>query len=214
MKYFHLKLLKTIQKDKSQMTIMNDAIINKYNKFCDNLNDSSFRDNFFNSTICVGRIAKSLKAFTTRYSQIIINYSGIEKNIFPRNLTADVKDFSKEDLTIINKEKEGSVIKKEDIQELISIQVLKSILVLVIIYELNHYIRRRSCINEDISKCITDNKEGGEHMFETIFGVDTFSKMSYEQALLIYNTDNWNGVLTKFIGLFKENDNSNFPYVI
>ena len=166
---------------------MSDVIINEYNKFCVNLSDSTIRDNFFNNTICVGRIAKSLKAFTTRYLQIVINYSGIDKDNLPKNLTAEVKDFSKEDLAIINKEKEGSVIKKEDIQELISIQVLKSLLLLVIIHELNHYVRRLSCINEDITKSITDRRnikngqyEGGEHMFEKIFGVDTFSKMSYD----------------------------------
>ena len=205
----------------SQVNIMSDVIINEYNKFCVNLSDSTIRDNFFNNTICVGRIAKSLKAFTTRYLQIVINYSGIDKDNLPKNLTAEVKDFSKEDLAIINKEKEGSVIKKEDIQELISIQVLKSLLLLVIIHELNHYVRRLSCINEDITKSITDRRnikngqyEGGEHMFEKIFGVDTFSKMSYEQALLIYNTDNWNGELSKFIGLFKDNDNSNFASVL
>ena len=85
---------------------MNDAIIKDYNKFCVNLNDSTFRDNFFINTICVGRIAKSLKAFTTRYLQIIINYSGIEKDNLLKNLIVDVKDFSQEDLAIINKDKE------------------------------------------------------------------------------------------------------------
>ena len=85
---------------------MNDAIIKDYNKLCENLNDSTFRDNFFNNTICVGRIAKNLKAFTIRYLQIVINYSGIEKDIFQRNLIVDVKDFSQEILAIINKEKE------------------------------------------------------------------------------------------------------------
>lgn len=205
----------------SQVNIMSEVIINEYNKFCVNLNDSTFRDNFFNNTICVGRIAKSLKAFTTRYLQIVINYSGIDKDNLPKNLTADVKSFSQEDLAIINKDKEIRDIKKEDIQELIYIQVLKSFLLLVIIHELNHYVRRLSCINEDVAKSITDRRniknrqyEGGEHMFEIIFGVDTFSKMSYEQALLIYNNDNWNGKLSKFIGLFKENDNSNFASVL
>ena len=77
---------------------MSDVIINEYNKFCVNLSDSTIRDNFFNNTICVGRIAKSLKAFTTRYLQIVINYSGIDKDNLPKNLTAEVKDFSKEDL--------------------------------------------------------------------------------------------------------------------
>ena len=63
---------------------MSDVIINEYNKFCVNLSDSTIRDNLFNNTICVGRIAKSLKAFTTRYLQIVINYSGIDKDNLPK----------------------------------------------------------------------------------------------------------------------------------
>ena len=57
-------------------------IIKEYKKFCEELKNLSFRNNFFeNKNICVGRLSKSIKAFTTRYLQIVINYSGIEKNI-------------------------------------------------------------------------------------------------------------------------------------
>ncbi len=51
-------------------------------------------------------------------------------------------------------------------------------------------------------------------MFKTIFGVKSFTKMNYQQALIIYNKDNWNGELNKFIGLFKDIDDNQFRYVL
>ena len=137
------------------------------------------------------------------------------------NLSLTKKEFSKEELALINKDKEECVLNKNDISELIYIQVLKSLLLFIIIHELNHYVRRSGCINEDIMKCLTDRRsvdkeeyEGGEHMFKTIFGVKSFTKMNYQQALIIYNKDNWNGELNKFIGLFKDNDDNQFHYVL
>ena len=208
-------------KNISQVNIMSEEIIKEYHKFCDELKNSAYRNNFFEKNICVGRLSKRIKAFTTRYLQIVINYSGIEKDMPSNNLSLTKKEFSKDDLALINKDKEDSVLNKNDISELISIQVLKSLLLLIIIRELNHYVRRRGCINEDIRKCLTDRKsvdkeeyEGGEHMFKTIFGVKSFTKMNYQQALIIYNKDNWNGELNRFIGLFKDNDDSQFRYVL
>ena len=187
---------------------MSEEIIKEYKKFCEELKNLSFRNNFFEKNICVGRLSKSIKAFTTRYLQIVINYSGIEKNIPSNNLSLTKNDFSKEDLALINKDKKDSVLNEDDISELISIQVLKSLLLLIIIHELNHYVRRSCCINEDI---IYGEEE---HMFKKIFGVKSFTKMNYQQAIMIYNKDNWNGELNKFIELFKENDDSKFPYVL
>ena len=195
-------------KNISQVNIMSEEIIKEYKKFCDELKNSSYRNNFFEKNICVGRLSKSIKAFTTRYLQIVINYSGIEKDMPSNNLSLTKKEFSKDDLALINKDKEDSVLNKNDISELISIQVLKSLLLLIIIHELNHYVRRSCCINEDI---IYGEEE---HMFKKIFGVKSFTKMNYQQAIMIYNKDNWNGELNKFIELFKENDDSKFPYVL
>ena len=195
--YKQIQQLYMITNSKNKIIIMSEEIIEEYNKFCDELKNTSFRNNFFEKNICVGRLSKSIKAFTTRYLQIVINYSGIEKNIPSNNLSLTKNDFSKEDLALINKDKKDSVLNEDDISELISIQVLKSLLLLIIIHELNHYVRRSGCINEDIMKCLTDRRsvdkeeyEGGEHMFKTIFGVKSFTKMNYQQALIIYNKDN------------------------
>ena len=114
---------------------MSEEIIKEYKKFCEELKNLSFRNNFFeNKNICVGRLSKSIKAFTTRYLQIVINYSGIEKNIPSNNLSLTKKEFSKEELALINKDKEECVLNKNDISELIYIQVLKSPLLLIIIH--------------------------------------------------------------------------------
>ena len=59
---------------------MSELIINEYNKLSNKLSEPNYRDSFFNNTICVVKIAKSLKAFTSRYLQIVINYSGIEQD--------------------------------------------------------------------------------------------------------------------------------------
>ena len=206
--YKQIQQLYMITNSKNKIIIMSEEIIEEYNKFCDELKNTSFRNNFFEKNICVGRLSKSIKAFTTRYLQIVINYSGIEKNIPSNNLSLTKNDFSKEDLALINKDKKDSVLNEDDISELISIQVLKSLLLLIIIHELNHYVRRSCCINEDI---IYGEEE---HMFKKIFGVKSFTKMNYQQAIMIYNKDNWNGELNKFIELFKENDDSKFPYVL
>ena len=51
---------------------MSEEIIKEYKKFCEELKNLSFRNNFFeNKNICVGRLSKSIKAFTTRYLQIV-----------------------------------------------------------------------------------------------------------------------------------------------
>ena len=51
---------------------MSEEIIKEYKKFCEELKNLSFRNNFFeNKNICVGRLSKSIKVFTTRYLQIV-----------------------------------------------------------------------------------------------------------------------------------------------
>ena len=71
-------------------------------------------------------------------------------------------------------------------------------LLITLINEFNHYIRRVECIGEDVTKCLTDRRnikekvEGGEDMLTFIFGVEFFNEWSYKQAIEIYNPDNWN----------------------
>ena len=55
-------------------------------------------------------------------------------------------------------------------------------LLVTIINELNHYVRRVACIGED---------EGGKEMFKAIFGIEDFIIWNYHQALDIYHSDNW-----------------------
>lgn len=202
-------------------TIMSEGIIKEYYEFSNKLKEETFRNNFFEKNICVGRIAKSLKAFTTRYLQILINYSGIEKNEYSGALSEIKKEnFSQEELAMIDKDKDDCILDDEDKQELIFLKVLKSLLLLIIIHEFNHYVRRIGCINEDISKCSTDRRnieeeyEGGEHMFKHIFGVKFFEEMSYEKAVEIYNSNNWNGKPTFFTELFGKKDGKENNYVL
>ena len=61
-------------------------------------------------------------------------------------------------------------------------QTLKAMLLVTIINELNHYVRRVACIGED---------EGGKEMFKEIFGIEDFIIWNYHQALDIYHSDNW-----------------------
>ena len=205
----------------SNVNIMSEGIIKEYYKFSNKLKNETFRNDFFEKNICVGRIAKSLKAFTTRYLQILINYSGIEKNEYSGDLSKIKKeDFSQEELAMIDKDKNDCILDDEDKQELIFLKVLKSLLLLIIIHEFNHYVRRIGCINEDISKCSTDIRnieeeyEGGEHMFKHIFGVNFFEEMSYEKAVEIYNINNWKGKITFFTELFGKKDGKENNYVL
>ena len=78
-----------------------------------------------------------------------------------------------------------------------------------IIHELNHYVRRVGCIGEDATKCVTDRRtnieriEGGKEMFKAIFGIEYFRIWNYQQALEIYNSENWKKN-NYFISLYKE----------
>ena len=59
-------------------------------------------------------------------------------------------------------------------------------LLVTIINELNHYVRRVACIGED---------EGGKEMFKAIFGIEDFIIWNYHQALDIYHSDNWQKII-------------------
>lgn len=78
-------------------------------------------------------------------------------------------------------------------------------LLVTLIHEFNHYVRRVDCTGEDVTKCLTDRREneliieGGEDLLKAIFGVKYFNEWSYKQALEIYNHENW-----KISGFFKK----------
>ena len=73
---------------------------------------------------------KTIKKYKSIYNSLLTdsNYSGIEKDMPSNNLSLTKKEFSKEELALINKDKEECVLNKNDISELIYIQVLKSLL--------------------------------------------------------------------------------------
>ena len=79
---------------------------------------------------------KTIKKYKSIYNSLLTdsNYSGIEKDMPSNNLSLTKKEFSKEELALINKDKEECVLNKNDISELIYIQVLKSLLLLIIIH--------------------------------------------------------------------------------
>ena len=73
---------------------------------------------------------KTIKKYKSIYNSLLTdsNYSGIEKDMPSNNLSLTKKEFSKEELALINKDKEECVLNKNDISALIYIQVLKSLL--------------------------------------------------------------------------------------
>ena len=196
------------------LNIVSERIIQSYRNFSEQLLNEKFRNHFFDNCICVGRIKKSLKAFTNRYLQIIINYSGIDNLQFSFKRDLSELTISQEDKDIITKHVSGSLPEQYIEEELNFIQVLKSMLLLIIIHELNHYVRRYGNINEDITKCVTDRRigeknkyEGGEHMFEEIFGTKYFNKLTYKQAEIIYAPNNWRKENREtLLKLFSKND--------
>ena len=69
-------------------------------------------------------------------------------------------------------------------------------MMIVIIHELNHYLRRvkrKDVKIEDCSTGRTQSVEGGELMFNEIFGVDYVNKLDFLLQKEIMNVSNWNG---------------------
>lgn len=69
-------------------------------------------------------------------------------------------------------------------------------MMIVIIHELNHYLRcvkRKDVKIEDCSTGRTQSVEGGELMFNEIFGVDYMNKLDFLLQKEIMNISNWNG---------------------
>lgn len=179
--------------------IKNEKILEGYNYFQNKLKEKQYRDEFFDKHICVMRLAKNVKAFTNRYLNIVINYSGLEKirNFQFNKEDINIEDFPNEDKEIVELINETLPRKVEEKETLIFLQILKSMLLLTIIHEFNHFVRRIKHINDDITKCVTDREqgfqkvEGGEHMFCEIFGLRYFRTITYEQAVHLYDMDNW-----------------------
>ena len=179
-KVFSFQIIQYYYQNNDQHT---KQIIESYNSFCNDLKDLNFIY-CFDKQICVIRLAKGVKASTNRYLQIAINYAGIEK-LLDDNLTQQVKNkkepvCSEEDKAILNITKQY-VRRYNDTKEKQFLQTLKAMLLVTIINELNHYVRRVACIGED---------EGGKEMFKAIFGIEDFIIWNYHQALDIYHSDN------------------------
>lgn len=69
-------------------------------------------------------------------------------------------------------------------------------MMIVIIHELNHYLRRVKRKDEKIEDCLTGRTrsvEGGELMFNQIFGVNDMNKLDFLLQKEIMNVANWNG---------------------
>lgn len=67
-------------------------------------------------------------------------------------------------------------------------------LLLTIVHEFNHLVRRIKHINDDVTKCVTEGfgkVEGGEHMFIELFSIPYFKTLTYEQAIQLLNIENW-----------------------
>lgn len=66
---------------------------------------------------------------------------------------------------------------------------------MTILHELNHYLRRNECRNFVYTECKTNRRldmDGGELMFEAIFGKEIFKAINEELADTILTIDNWN----------------------
>lgn len=60
---------------------------------------------------------------------------------------------------------------------------------LSILHELNHYLRKDTLISTARRK---EDYDGGELLFDVIFGVKFFPTLNEEQASYIMNINNWN----------------------
>ena len=74
-----------------------------YNNFKKQLKGKQYRDEFFDKYICVMRLGKNVRAYTNRYLNIVINYSGLEKirNYKFNKEEVNIEDFSNKDREIV-----------------------------------------------------------------------------------------------------------------
>ena len=160
---------------------------NEFNNFIKQLKEKQYRDEFFDKYICVMRLGKNVRAYTNRYLNIVINYSGLEKirNYKFNKEEVNIEDFSNEDRETVELINETLPRKVEVKETLIFLQSLKSMLLLTIILEFNHLITNH--INEDITKCVTDR----DNIFSELFGQPYFKTLTYEQAVYLYDINNW-----------------------
>lgn len=80
---------------------------------------------------------------------------------------------------------------------------------IVIIHELNHYVRRYNRFNTKIDDCATGRSksdEGGELMFKEIFGVRYMDCLDFKIEKEVTNIDKWNGNDMKYFTQFFSSD--------
>ena len=110
-----------------------------------------------------------------------------------------------------------TVVKGKEKQNLINTNI-KCLLMLTIIHEMNHFLRRLSCESESINNCSTpgnkDNHDGGELMFKELLNRFSFATLNETQSLNILNPINWNESKEKLQHSIKINTNDENKCVI
>ena len=149
------------------------------------------KNNLINEKSITYYYNKFLKTFDkTNYSNIFI-IMGLPKNI---------KGFTFRFLKIILNYN-GININSNDLLE--KNILLKSYLILLIIYEINQFIQRYFNVNDKINLCdtpkINNYNEGGNQLLEMIFGNELIHKnINLDQAKYILNIANWSKSIYEF----------------
>ena len=150
---------------KSKCNLINGkSIYDYYSEFCDKLNSLNYSKLFI-----VMNLPESIKAFTFRFLNIVINSKGIKL-----------------------KNEANIVIDQET-----KITLLKAYLVFLIIHELNHFMKRYLNKNKSFNSCktpeIKECKEGGEQLIKLLFGhILIENSINIEQAKYILDAKKWN----------------------
>ena len=169
---------------KKEKIEMNDSIITAYTSFNQLLSDDTNRDIFFKENFYVMETPEGIKGYTNRYLLIILNCNGLQLN----GLTFDA-----------------------------SKNILKCCIVLSILHELNNYLRRDKCRNKEYTLISTTRRkedyDGGELLFDVIFGVKFIQTLNEEQASYIMNINNWNKSTIDFRREIKETNTDTLSYI-
>ena len=94
---------------------------------------------------------------------------------------------------------------------------MKCSIILSILHELNHYLRRYGLNNKDCSTCDINgrkaNYDGGELMFDAIFGVKLFETLNRQQAKYLLDLNNWNMDTIQFRGNLEKIEKEGTSYI-
>ena len=183
---------------KDVYSILFSKVMNDYYKtFIKNVEISQHND-----TISIENIHKLHEKMYSSYINLKeqlkerTNLSNFFSTVFyPFELPNSLKGITHRFLRIIINISGITILKGKENKNLINTNI-KCLLMLTIIHEMNHFLRRLSCESECINNCSTprdkDDHDGGELMFKELLNRFTFSTLNETQSLNIINPINWN----------------------